>query len=148
MYVDAGRQEDQFHSIRSQVQNNRTAMVPPQKVDERVKEAREQIAHFYEDRFPETASSVFEQMGKVANENHVHLSQAQYKTVDSELPGLQQVLIGASLSGDYTQVMKFINALERDKMFFIVDNVSLGDQNGGTVRLNLFVETYMRGGAE
>jgi len=148
MYTSASRQEEQFNSLRAQVQNNRGAMVPPQTVDERVKQAREQIAHFYEDRFPASASSIFEQLGKVANENHVHLNQANYKTVDSDIPGLQQVLINASLSGSYPQVMKFINSLERDRMFFIVNDVSLGNQSQGTVGLNLIVETYMRGGAE
>jgi len=148
MFTSAGRQEDQFRSLRSQVQNNRDAMVPPQTVDARVKQAREEIAHFYEDRFPSSASSIFEQLGKVATENHVHLSQANYKTSDTDMPGLQQVLIGATLSGSYPDVMKFINSLERDKMFFIVDNVNLGDQSSGTVRLNLMVESYMRGGAE
>lgn len=148
MYVNTGRQESQFSTLRSEVRNNKDAMVPPQTVDDRVKQAREQIAHFYEDRFPDSASSIFEQMGKVANDNHVHLSQANYKTVATDIPGVDQVLIGANLSGDYAQVMKFINALERDKMFFIVDGVNLGDQSGGAVRLNLSVETYMRGGAE
>lgn len=148
MFVDTGRRESQFSTLRSQVQNNRSAMVPPQTVEERVKQAREQIAHFYEDRFPASASSIFEQMGKVANDNHVHLSQATYKTVATDISGVDQVLISANLSGDYTEVMKFINSLERDKMFFIVNSVNLGGQSGGTVRLNLILETYMRGGAE
>jgi len=148
MYTDTGRQEDQFQSLHSQVQNSRGAMVPPATVEDRVKQAREQIAHFYEDRFPATDSSIFERMGKLAAENHVHLNQATYKTTDADLPGLQQVIITAGLSGDYAQVMKFINSLERDKMFFIVDGVSLGDQTAGTVHLSLAVETYMRGGEE
>ena len=145
MYTDTSRQDQQFQSLRSQVQNSRAAMVPPQTVEDRVKEAREQIAHFYEDRFPATDSSIFVRMGKLANENHVRLNNANYKSIDSDMPGLQQVTITAGLSGDYAQVMKFINALERDKMFFIVDGVSLADQTAGTVHLSLQVETYMRG---
>lgn len=145
MYVDTGRQQQQFSTLRSQVQNSRVAMVPPETVEKRVQEAREQIAHFYEDRFPATDSSIFERMGKLATENHVRLNQATYKSTDSDMPGLQQVVITAGLSGEYAQVMKFINSLERDKMFFIVDGVSLADQTAGTVHLSLAVETYMRG---
>ena len=148
MYADTGRQDQQFQSLRSQVQNSKGAMVPPQTVEDRVKEAREQIAHFYEDRFPDTDSSVFERMGKLANENHVRLNQATYKSTESPMPGIAQVTVTAGLSGDYAQVMKFINALERDKMFFIVDGVGLADQTGGTVHLSLAVETYMRGGEQ
>jgi hypothetical protein len=148
MYVDVGRQEQQFTSLHSQVQNSRGAMVPPATVEDRVKEAREQISHFYEDRFAASDSSIFQRMGQLAAENHVLLSQASYKTADADLPGLQQVQISAGLSGDYEQVMKFINALERDKMFFIVDGVTLGNQTAGTVHLGLSVETYMRNGEQ
>ena len=148
MYMDGNRQLEQFQSLHSQVQNSRGAMVPPQTVEDRVKEARKQIAHFYEDRFPATDSSIFVRMGKLANDYHVNLNQATYKSTDSDMPGLQQVTVTAALSGDYAQVMKFINALERDKMFFIVDGVNLADQTAGSVHLGLAVETYMRGGEQ
>jgi type IV pilus assembly protein PilO len=51
-----------------------------------------------------------------------------------------------TLSGDYLQEVKFINALERDKMFFLIDGITLGEQQGN-VRLQLKLETYLRGGA-
>jgi len=148
MSTGSARQDETFRALHLQVQNSKAAMVPPQTVEERVKDAREQIAHFYEDRFPATASSIFEQLGKLATENHVRLNQAAYKTDDSDLPGLQLVTVTANLGGNYEQAMKFINALERDKMFFIVNGVSLGDQTGGNVRLNIILETYMKGGAQ
>lgn len=148
MYTGAGRQEDQFRSLHSQVQNSRGALVPPQTVQDRVKQAREQIAQFYEDRFPATSSSIFVQLGKLANENHVRLNQATYKSADADISGLQKITISASLTGDYVQAMKFINSVERDKMFFIVDGVSLGDQEAGTVRLSILLETYMKEGAQ
>jgi type IV pilus assembly protein PilO len=147
LVAGARTRAETFESLRSQVQNRRSAMVPPQTVDGRVKEAREQIAHFYEDRFPASSSAIFEQLGKVASENKVRLNQATYKTADTDMPGVQLVEITAHLTGPYAQTMKFINSLERDKMFFIVDGVALGDQNGGNVVLNVKVETYMRGGA-
>jgi hypothetical protein len=43
--------------------------------------------------------------------------------------------------------MRFINALERDKTFFIVNSVVLGDAQGGSVKLQLKLETYLRNGA-
>ena len=49
-----------------------------------------------------------------------------------------------SISGDYLQEVKFINSLERSKMFFLVDGITLGEQQGN-VRLQLKLETYMRG---
>jgi hypothetical protein len=137
----------EFDSLHKQVQNKKAVVVQPKTVDERVKEAREQIAHFYEGRFPDGSAAIFETLGKVANENHVRLQQANYEVTESDLPGLRQVVIKASLNGNYVEAMKFINALEREKTFFIVDSVSLGDQQGGNVKLNVRIETYMKGEA-
>jgi type IV pilus assembly protein PilO len=137
----------EFKSLHQLVQNKRVAIVPPKTVDERVKEAREQIAHFYEDRFPNSSAAIFETLGKVAGDNHVRLNQASYHVTDADMPGLRQVAINATLNGNYVEVMKFINALERERTFFIVDSISLGDQQAGNVRLNIRIETYMRGEA-
>jgi type IV pilus assembly protein PilO len=137
----------EFHALHQQVQNKKSIIVPPATVDERVKQAREQIAHFYEDRFPSSSAAIFETLGKVANENHVRLNQATYAVTEVESPGARQVVITATLNGNYVQAMKFINALEREKTFFIVDNISLGDQLAGNVRLNIRIETYLRGEA-
>ena len=50
----------------------------------------------------------------------------------------------ASLSGDYRPLVLFINSLERDKMFFLIDGVSLTGQQSGTVGLRLRLTTYLR----
>jgi hypothetical protein len=42
--------------------------------------------------------------------------------------------------------VKFINALERDKMLFIVNSIAVGDAKGGTVRLQLKLSTYLKTG--
>lgn len=145
----------EFDSLHRQVQAKKAVVVQPQSVDQRVKEAREQIAHFYEERFFDGSATVFETLGRVATENHVRLNQASYKVNDElrddqgknvELPGgIRQVNIDASLNGNYIDAMKFINALEREKSFFVVNNVSLGDQKAGNVNLKIQIETYVRG---
>jgi type IV pilus assembly protein PilO len=143
--------EEEFQALHQQVVERKASVVPPQTVENRVKEAREQIAHFYEDRFPNSSAAIFENLGKLATENHVRLNQANYAQVadiENPAPGLRQVAITANLNGDYAQAMKFINALERDKMFFTVDSVVLGgDNTGGQVRLNIRIATFMREGA-
>jgi hypothetical protein len=136
---------DQFQSLRQQVQKQKAIVIPPDTVDGRVKEAREQIAKFYENRFPNSSAAIFEDLGRLATENRVHLNNATYQVDDAELPGLRQVQIGGNLTGDYAQVMKFINALEREKTFFLVDSVNLGEQSQNEIRLNIRIETYMRG---
>jgi hypothetical protein len=49
-----------------------------------------------------------------------------------------------ALAGEYQRIVKFINALERDRTFFIIDRVNLAEQQGGNVRLELHLETYLR----
>ena len=55
--------------------------------------------------------------------------------------------IDARLSGDYRPLVQFINSLERDKMFFVINGVTLTGQQTGTVNLRLRLTTYLRGNA-
>ena len=72
------------------------------------------------------------------------LGQVKYDTKEINDVGLEPVYIDANCQGDYKQLVRFINALERDKNFFIIDSVVLGDAQGGTVKLQLKLETYLR----
>lgn len=135
----------EFRELHELVQTRKAAVVSPEVVNERIKQSREQIAKFYEDRFPNSSAAIFETLGRVANENKVKLNQAAYKMDDTDLPDLKQVEITATLDGDYTQAMKFINSLEREKLFFLVNGVKLGDQNAGQVRLAVTINTFMKG---
>jgi Tfp pilus assembly protein PilO len=144
----AARQAE-FDAVRRQVQQKLKTVVPPDQVQKRVEEARTQIDAFYQDRLPGSASALSSELGKLAAANHVRLNGAKYRDLESDLPGLSHVRIDATISGDYLSAVKFINAAERDKSFFIIDNVSLTEQQGGgNVGLNVALETYLKTGAE
>ncbi len=136
----------EFEDIRRQVQTRLKMVVPPDQVQQRVDEARKQIDGFYTDRLPTTMSAVSMRLGEVASQTGVRLLSAKYETTDADLPALQRVRISAKLSGDYLQEVKFINTLERGKLFFIVDGVTLGESQGGSVQLAVNLETYLRSG--
>ena len=57
------------------------------------------------------------------------------------------VAIAGSFSGDYLQLVRFINTLERSKMFFDVDSVDLAGENTGQVKLEIVIHSYLRSGA-
>jgi type IV pilus assembly protein PilO len=57
---------------------------------------------------------------------------------------LQRVEIDVDVSGDYQQLVRFINSLERSKTFFIVDDLELAGEQSGTVKLRIKLETYLR----
>ena len=128
--------------------HQKTKQVEPLKgLDQKVVVASQQVDQFYNDRVPARGSSIPEELGKLASQNGVKLAQAKYETKDPEAVGLSPVLIEANCQGDYLQLVRFINALERDKTFFIVTSVVLGDAQGGSVKLQLKLESYVRTGA-
>ncbi len=81
----------------------------------------------------------------MAADTGVHFAGLKYDEKDAAIEGLRKLNVEITLSGDYLQEVKFINALERDKMFFLIDGVNLAEQQGN-VRLQLKLETYLRGG--
>lgn len=123
--------------------------LPLQGIDQKVEQADAQIGQFYSDRLPQRFANVPDALGRVASANGVTMAGAQYKTEPTEIPGLRRVLVNATFSGDYSRTARFINALERDKTFFIIDGISLGGQsasgqNPGSVQLQIVLETYVR----
>jgi type IV pilus assembly protein PilO len=113
-------------------------------LDKKIPLAQQQIENFYRDRFPAEDSAISINLGKVASSSGVNMSSVKYKQKDTEIEGLQRVEVDADLSGNYLQVVRFINELERNRLFFIVDELQLGSQQNGIVKLQIKLETYLR----
>jgi len=107
--------------------------------------AKNQIGEFYKDRFAARDSELTTELGKLASENGVRIQTARYKEEDPETSGIVPVAIEGSFSGDYLQLVRFINTLERSKMFFTVDSVDLAGEGAGPVRLQIGLHSYLRG---
>jgi len=136
--------ELEYADARRELQTKIRDAVPLRGMDKKLDVARQQIADFYRERFPAQYSAISSELGKVASQTGVRVSQISYDPKPAEVTGLQEVAINANLDGDYLQVVKFINALERDKMFFMVDSLTLAQEQGGIVKLQLKLETYLR----
>ncbi|MGH9651553.1 MAG: hypothetical protein ACRD3I_13940, partial [Terriglobales bacterium] len=120
-------------------------VVPARGMDRKLTGARNDLEEFFAERMAGQASAVPDRLGELAAKHRVQMSQAKYKTIESPVQGVQRVEIQGSLSGEYLDVVRFLNAVERDPMFFIIQSVALDDQEGGgTVRLELKMETYVR----
>ncbi len=135
-----------YYELRAQLTAKRQEVLPTRGMDQKLKQASQDITGFYGHRFPAQYSEVAEELGKVAADTGVRFAGLKYEEKDAPIEGLRRLNIEISLSGSYLQEVKFINALERDKMFFLVDGVTLGEQQGN-VRLQLKLETYLLGGA-
>ncbi len=113
-------------------------------LDKKIPRAKQDIDDFYQQRFPSEESSISADLGRVASETGVRVAGVKYAVKDAPIDGLQRVEIEANFSGDYLQLVRFINALERNKLFFLVNGVQLGSEQNGVVALQIKVETYLR----
>jgi len=126
----------------------KTRQVAPLKdLPRKVNIARQEIGDFYKKRFPSENSEILTEIGKLASANGVRIEQGRYKPGETITVGLQQVNMEYDLAGNYTSLARFINAVERDEMFFIIDNVSLGGDPQGPVKLGVKLETYLKVGS-
>ena len=139
------RQRD-FDGLNAQLAAKRQEVLPTRGMDGKLKQAATDIGVFYKERFPAEYSTVSETLGKLAAANGVQIAAVKYDDKDAPVEGLRKLEIEVALSGSYLQEAKFINALEREKLFFVIDGVTLGEQQGN-VRLQLKLETYLRSGA-
>lgn len=135
------RQEELQHSW---LQLKMRESAPWRGLDKKIPIAQRQIDDFYHDRFPAEDSSISADLGKVASETGVRMSAVKYAQKDAGLEGIERMEIEADVSGDYVQLVRFINALERNRLFFLVDNLELSNEQAGTVKLQIKVETYLR----
>ncbi|MGB8010153.1 MAG: hypothetical protein WCF68_00950 [Terriglobales bacterium] len=142
----ADSRRTQLNQLRAELQKKTRDVEPLRGVDQKIVLAKDQIGGFYKDRFAAKDSELLGELGKLASENGVHQQQAHYKEEDPEISGVVPVAIEGSFSGDYLQLVRFINTLERSKMFFEVDSVDLAGESTGAVKLEIGMHSYLRSG--
>ena len=118
---------------------------PLRGLDKRVEETRAQMQAFYARRIPPNYSSIDRRIGELALKGPVRLSRVKYP---HGAPGtdLTEISLDAGITGNYQQIMRFVNSLERDQTFFVIRGLSLTGQQGGLVNLRLKVSTWLRPG--
>ena len=100
---------------------------------------------FYATRLPYGYSEVAAELGVLTKKTGVHLGQVHY--TQAPVPGvsaLTEVRMDAIISGDYRPVVQLINAMERDKQFFVINGINLTGQQTGQVNLRIRLTTWLR----
>lgn len=131
------------------MQAAQTAMRPLEGLDDKLASATADADKFYGQRLPSSYSEVLTELGALTKKQGVKLTRVQYAespVLDSSAGALTEIRMDASLSGDYRPLVLFINSLERNKMFFLINGVTLTGQQSGTVGLRLRLTTYLRPG--
>lgn len=137
----------QILELRAELTKKTYEVAPLRGMPQKIVLAKDQIGDFYKGRFAAKDSDLLDELGKLASENKVRMQQARYKEEDGEISGIVPVAIEGSFSGDYLQLARFINALERSKLFFEVESVGLAGESTGQVKLEIGMHSYLRSGA-
>ncbi len=116
---------------------------PLRGLEGRVKESHLQIQDFYDKRIPANYSSILTSIGALEVKSGVHLSRVGYSQ-GASAGNLTEISMDAGISGEYQQIMHFVNGLERDKTFFVIRAMAFTGQQGGLVGLRLRVSTWLR----
>ncbi len=135
---------NQIAQDQAQLRTLQLQTLPLRGLPQKVSTSKEQALGFYERRVPANYSSVLEELGNLAQKNNVRLSRNQYAQAPA-IRDLLEIRMDASVSGDYTSIMRFINSIERDKMFFTITGLTLNGSQGGQVNLRLRLTTYLHG---
>jgi type IV pilus assembly protein PilO len=149
-HAASGYNADAMADQRIALKQAEIAAQPLRGLDAKLATATAEADRFYRDRLPETDSEVAAELGLLTKQTGVRWIRAQYlhaPVLTGSQAELRELRIDASLSGDYRPLVLFINSLERDKMFFVVNGVTLSGQQSGTVNLRLRLTTYQRGAA-
>src|SRR6195256_5288413 len=142
--TDSPRQE--LNQLWSELQLKTRQVEPLKNLPQKVVLANQQITDFYKKRFPAQDSQILTEFGKLAVTDEVTIETARYKAKDVGPAHLQPVEVEADLAGNYVSLARFINALERDETFFIINSVTLGGEQQGPVKLQMKLETYLKAG--
>ncbi len=124
---------------------------PLEGLDAKLTTATSESDRFYERRLPYAHSQFLTELGALTKRNGVKLTRVQYAEAPAlngtgEGSALTEVRMDSSLSGNYRGLVQFMNAVERDKMFFVISGVTLSGQQSGNVGLRLRLLTYLRAG--
>jgi type IV pilus assembly protein PilO len=132
------------------LQRAQVVVQPLRGLDTKLSVATAKADKFYQDRLPTSDSEIAAELGALTKKAGVRLAGAGYShaaVLSGSSAELTELRIDARMSGDYRPLVQFLNSLERDKMFFVINGVILSGQQSGTVNLRLKLTTYLRGGA-
>src|SRR6185312_52661 len=124
-------------------------VAPLHDLDKQLAETRVDVKKFYEQKIPSQSSEISQHLEKLVQETGVTTQGFHYEEKSSdkdklELPDVQRIGIDTTVSGEYSKVDRFINALEQDKYVFIISQIALtGAENGG-VSLQIKFETFLK----
>jgi Tfp pilus assembly protein PilO len=125
------------------------AVAPAQDMDQKIATARGQQVAFNRERMASRYSAMSEQLSRIGSEAGVSVTDVKYDAREEKglPPGYDSIGITIQVHGSYDQDMRFINAVERQKMLLMVDAVSFGGMQGDALTVSVHLSTFLRSAA-
>ena len=137
------RGQEAIDAARAQGIAAELAARPLRGLDTKVAISQEGAKHFYDLRLPYGYADVATELGTLGQRTGVRLSRVQYVQTPP-VNGLTEARLDAAITGDYKPLAQFINGLERDRLFFLIQRITLNGTQNGQVNLRLGLTTYLR----
>ncbi len=145
----SGRAErqKQYETLRLEKMEKAQATAPARGIHEKIETTRKQESDFLNERLTRHYSAMSEQISHTAKEAGVEVSRVHYDDSLSQrdIPaGFQQLSITIQVRGSYEQDIRFLNAMERQKMMLLVDGVSFSGMKDGQLTVQVKISTFLR----
>jgi type IV pilus assembly protein PilO len=116
---------------------------PLRGLDIHVMDSRAQLENIYAKRIPSSYSVIATRIGELQVKSGTRLTRVQYAQGKAGNV-LTEITMDAGITGTYPGIMKFVNSLEHDQMFFVIRAMSFTGQQGGLVSLRIRISTWLR----
>jgi type IV pilus assembly protein PilO len=106
----------------------------------------------FELKFPPASSgysTVTSDLGAIAKSAGVQVESVGFKQKEISGRGLTEVSIEAAVSGDYSNVVRFVNGIQRSPRVYALDTLALANQAQGqgpsnVIKVAMHLKTYFR----
>src|SRR6267143_6281151 len=94
---------------------------------------------FEQSLFPASSgySAVRSELGAISRKSGSRLADLSFKPTDITSRGMTEVVIDATVDGDYKSVIGFLNALQRSNNHYVVDSLTLASDNSNQTPANV-----------
>lgn len=139
-------------SLQQQLTSLNREVAPLVGIGPKLDQTRVDVKKFYEQKIPSQFSQISQHLEKLVKEAGVTAAQgfrySEERPGSNEknvLPDVQRIGIETTVSGEYSKVARFINALEQDKFVFVITQIGLNSSEGGNVvALQIKFETFLK----
>jgi len=141
----------QEESLQQQKKTLTSEVTPLIGIDKKLAQTRVDVKKFYEQKVPSQFSEISQHLEKlmkdagVTAKGGIRYSQEHSTDKDKvDLPDVQRIGVDTTVTGEYTKVATFINAMEQDKFVFIINQITLNSVESGVVSLQIKFETFLK----